>query len=110
MPRQEPQHAINKTPGTRSTITCSITQDYFDHPPSHDELCQALGLSSRGSLHKHIQALVEAGLVEPMDRSHRGIRLVDQGEPEAGIPFLGTHRRRPPHRSRHATRIHAGPR
>jgi len=64
--------------------------DHFDHPPSHDELCQALGLSSRGSLHKHIQALVEAGLVEPMDRSHRGIRLVDPGEPEAGIPFLGS--------------------
>ena len=63
--------------------------EHFDHPPSHDELCQALGLSSRGSLHKHIQALVEAGLVEPMDRTHRGIRLVDRGEPEAGIPFLG---------------------
>ena len=38
-------------------------QDYFDHPPSHDELCQALGLSSRGSLHKHIQALIQAGLI-----------------------------------------------
>ena len=63
--------------------------EHFDHPPSHDELCQALGLSSRGSLHKHIQALVEAGLVEPMDRSQRGIRLVEQGEPEAGIPLVG---------------------
>ena len=63
--------------------------EHFDHPPTHDELCQALGLSSRGSLHKHIQALIEAGLVEPMDRSHRGIRLVDQGELQAGIPFLG---------------------
>jgi repressor LexA len=28
-------------------------QDFFDHPPTHEELCQALGLSSRGSLHKH---------------------------------------------------------
>jgi repressor LexA len=65
-------------------------QDYFDHPPSHDELCQALGLSSRGSLHKHIQALIQAGLVEPMDRTHRGIRLVQQPEEEEGIPFLGT--------------------
>ena len=65
-------------------------QDYFDHPPSHDELCQALGLSSRGSLHKHIQALIQAGLVEPMDRSHRGLRLVQQPEEEEGIPFLGT--------------------
>jgi len=65
-------------------------QDYFDHPPSHDELCQALGLSSRGSLHKHIQALIQAGLVEAMDRSHRGIRLVEQAQQEEGIPFLGT--------------------
>jgi repressor LexA len=64
--------------------------DHFDHPPTHDELCQALGLSSRGSLHKHIQALVQAGLVEPMDGSHRGIRLVEQLLPVAeGIPLLG---------------------
>lgn len=62
---------------------------YFDHPPTHDELCQALGLSSRGSLHKHIQALVQAGLVEPMDGSHRGIRLVEQQAAENGIPLLG---------------------
>ena len=64
--------------------------DHFDHPPSHDELCQALGLSSRGSLHKHIQALIQAGLVEPMDHTRRGIRLVEQAEEQAGIPFLGT--------------------
>jgi len=65
-------------------------QHHFDHPPTHDELCQALGLSSRGSLHKHIQALIEAGLVEPMDRTHRGIRLVEQQPEEEGIPLLGT--------------------
>jgi repressor LexA len=65
-------------------------QDCFDHPPSHDELCQALGLTSRGSLHKHIQALIQAGLIEPMERSQRGIRLVEQAEKEDGIPFLGT--------------------
>jgi len=64
--------------------------DYYDHPPSHDELCQALGLSSRGSLHKHIQALIQAGLVEPMERGHRGIRLVEQAQEDKGIPFLGT--------------------
>ena len=65
-------------------------RDYFDHPPSHDELCRVLGLSSRGSLHKHIQALIQPGLVEPMDRSQRGIRLVAQAQEEDGIPFLGT--------------------
>jgi repressor LexA len=65
-------------------------REFFDHPPTHDELCQALGLTSRGSLHKHIQALIQAGLIEPMDRSHRGIRLVPQEQQEEGIPFLGT--------------------
>ena len=67
--------------------------DDFPHPPTLDELCEALGLSSRGSLHKQIQALIEAGLVEPMNNLRRGIRLVDdepggvaEGE---GLPLYG---------------------
>jgi repressor LexA len=62
------------------------------YPPTLDEICEALGLSSRGSLHKHVQALVEAGLVEPMDRRQRGVRLRDGACPEAehdGVPLLG---------------------
>ena len=51
--------------------------DQFPHPPTLDELCDALGLKSRGSLHKQIQALIEAGLVEPMHNLRRGIRLAD---------------------------------
>jgi len=61
----------------------------FMHPPTFDELCHALGLSSRGSLHKHIQALIEAGLVEPM-AGRQGIRLVEWGQEQVGIPHLGT--------------------
>ena len=58
--------------------------DDFPHPPTLDELCEALGLSSRGSLHKQIQALIEAGLVEPMNNQRRGIRLADpDAEPAA---------------------------
>jgi repressor LexA len=49
-----------------------------------------LGLSSRGSLHKHVQALVNAGFVEPMDGQHRGVRLIPQESTDAGIPLLGT--------------------
>jgi repressor LexA len=60
----------------------------FAHPPTHDELCQQLGLSSRGSLHKHIQALIEAGLVEPL-AGRQGIRLVEWEQADAGIPHLG---------------------
>ncbi len=62
----------------------------FAHPPTLDELCQALGLSSKGSLHKQIQALVDAGLVAPMNNRRRGIRLVEQDEADSGdLPFLG---------------------
>lgn len=50
----------------------------YAHPPTLDELCDALGLKSRGSLHKQIQALVDAGLVEPMNNLRRGIRLVEE--------------------------------
>jgi repressor LexA len=63
--------------------------DSFEHPPTLDELCRMLGLASRGSLHKHIQALVEAGLVAPLDGRHRGIRLVPEEPRDQGIPFLG---------------------
>ena len=62
----------------------------FAHPPTLDELCHALGLSSRGSLHKHIQALVDAGLVEPMDKKQRGVRLTGlEQKGEHNVPFLG---------------------
>jgi repressor LexA len=60
-------------------------------PPSLDGLCRMLGLSSRGSLHKHVQALVEAGLVAPMQGRRRGVRLAADGPLEAdGLPLLGT--------------------
>jgi len=35
-----------------------------------------IGLSSRGSLHKHIQALIEAGLVESSDRKKIGLKTI----------------------------------
>jgi repressor LexA len=62
--------------------------EHYQQPPTYAELCRLLGLKSRGSLHKHIQALVEAGLVEPMAGLKRGIRLVDPPQPE-GVPLLG---------------------
>ena len=62
----------------------------FDSPPTLDELCQALGLASRGSLHKHISALIDAGLVEPMEGKHRGIVLREETPAdEDALPFLG---------------------
>jgi repressor LexA len=65
--------------------------DDFAHPPTLDELCDALGLSSRGSLHKQVQALIDAGLVEPMNHLRRGIRLVPADAPAEpdGLPLFG---------------------
>jgi len=61
----------------------------FDYPPSLDDLCLSLGLSSRGSLHKHIQALINAGLVEPMSGKQRGVRLTLADVDNDTLPCLG---------------------
>jgi repressor LexA len=60
-------------------------QDQFDHPPTLEELCLAMGLRSRGSLHKHIQGLIEAGLVEAPKRRQRGVRLTEKALKEEQI-------------------------
>jgi repressor LexA len=61
------------------------------YPPTLDEVCAALGLRSRGSLHKHVSALVEAGYLEPLHGKQRGLRLsaAAVGE-ENTLPLLGT--------------------
>ena len=67
--------------------------DKFEQAPTLNELCDALGLSSRGSMHKQIHALVDAGLVEPMNNQRRGIRLTesvnDDHHSENEIPMMG---------------------
>jgi repressor LexA len=75
----------------------------FSRSPTLDELCFAIGLKSRGSLHKLIQGLIDAGLVESQNRKQRGVRLTSQAlennqtasESERaiennGTPFVGS--------------------
>jgi len=71
-------------------------QDIFIHPPTLDEICLAMNLKSRGSLHKHIRGLINAGLVEPLNRKQRGIRLTEQASQENktgndvdSLPYVG---------------------
>lgn len=65
-------------------------QDRFEHPPTLEELCEVFGVRSRGSLHKHIQALVDAGLIQPMAGKQRGVRLVERAEASMHqLPLLG---------------------
>lgn len=62
----------------------------FQHPPTLEELAGALGMRSRGSMHKQIQALVEAGFIEPMNRLRRGVRLTPgAGARDGALPLLG---------------------
>ncbi len=62
----------------------------FSKPPTLDELCTALGMRSRGSLHKHIQALVDADLIEAADGKQRGIRLTEHSwHSDDQIPMMG---------------------
>jgi repressor LexA len=76
-------------------------RNHFILPPTLDELCTAMGLKSRGSLHKHIQGLINAGLVEASNRKQRGVRLTEQAllstetkeinhiDEKDNIPFVG---------------------
>ncbi|WP_440997666.1 transcriptional repressor LexA [Arhodomonas sp. SL1] len=59
------------------------------HAPTLEEICRHFGLRSRGSLHKHVIALVEAGLVEPMQGRRRGVHLTDAAREGEGLPLLG---------------------
>jgi|CXWL01.1.fsa_nt_gi repressor LexA len=74
-------------------------QSMFVHPPTLEELCLAIGVKSRGSLHTHIKALIDANLVEAPERKQRGIRLTEFAKTVAnhpedsnghGLPFVGT--------------------
>ena len=58
-----------------------IYQYLLDHQQMHDTLptiedvCSAMGVKSRGSMHKHIHALIDAGFIEPFNGQKRGIKL-----------------------------------
>jgi repressor LexA len=69
----------------------------FLRPPTLEELCLAIGVKSRGSLHTHIKALSEANLIEASERKQRGIRLteyaktlINSTDNNDRLPFVGT--------------------
>ena len=62
-----------------------------DPPPTLDELCNRLGLRSRGSMHTHVKALIDTGLVEPMNGKQRGVRIRIPAEREpTQLALLGS--------------------
>lgn len=63
--------------------------EHFERAPTLDELCACLGLRSRGSLHKHIRALIAEGYVEPMNGRQAGVQLTPGLGSADALPFLG---------------------
>ena len=78
----------------RQRQTYDAIREHLAHhgvTPKLTELGQALGIQSRGVVHRHVRALVDAGLVEVEPGRHRGIRLAGV-VPMPGVmelPLLG---------------------
>lgn len=73
------------TPHQRRVLEALQRFEAEGHAPSLDELGQALGLRSRGSLHKHIRALEAAGRVQAARGRRRGIRLTAEVPEPSGV-------------------------
>lgn len=54
--------------------------------PTLPEIGQALDLSSKGSLHRYVQGLVDKGFLERPERSWRSLRVL---QPTSSLPLLG---------------------
>lgn len=61
--------------------------------PLLDEIASGLGIRSRGVVHRYVQTLAQAGLIDLMQGRHRGIRLPEEEprrDPHAPVlPLLG---------------------
>ena len=57
--------------------------------PKLREIGEHVGISSRGTVHRHVKALEQAGLIRIDPDRVRGIELTEEGESETGLPLLG---------------------
>ena len=65
----------------------------FGYPPTYQQMCNTLGLSSKNGVKKHIDALVTKGYLEK-DSSPRGIRIINPDykplrPEESTVPLIG---------------------
>ena len=60
-------------------------------PPTVAEIAKAMGLRSGNGVRGHLQALQKKGAIELIPNASRGIRLLNQAEPETerGLPVVG---------------------
>jgi repressor LexA len=61
------------------------------YAPSLEEIAEGIGITSKGSVHRYVQALAEEGYIRLIPGRKRGIELVDGEEAsKTGLPLLGT--------------------
>lgn len=67
-------------------------QDYIqdnDHAPTLEEIGAAIGVSSRGSVHRLVSALVDKGHLQRDSSSWRALSLVEDTRSTVCLPLLG---------------------
>lgn len=77
---------------TRQQDTYRFIRDYIirhGQAPLLTEVAEGLGITSKGVVHRHVQALAEAGLLELHSGRHRGITLTDRQAAQPTLPLLG---------------------
>lgn len=90
-----------RTSNKREQILNFLTQFMNEHgyAPTVREICNAVGLQSTASVHYHLNALRDAGLIEMDEMKKRAISLPDAqradripvvGVVTAGVPILAT--------------------
>jgi repressor LexA len=57
--------------------------------PTLAEIGQALGIASKGTVHRYVQALVDKGYLLRTERGWRGIRLAKYSHAHATLPLAG---------------------
>lgn len=61
------------------------------YAPSLIEIAEGIGITSKGTAHRHVQALADAGRIRLITGRKRGIELVDENEvSKSSLPLLGT--------------------
>lgn len=60
------------------------------YAPSLIEIAEGIGITSKGTAHRHVQALAAAGRIRLIPGRKRGIELVDEAEiSKTSLPLLG---------------------
>lgn len=58
-------------------------------PPTRAEIASQLGFRSPNAAEEHLKALARKGVIEIVSGASRGIRLLMEEEPGAGLPLIG---------------------